>query len=163
MHLSNPPCPHVPSPRTAFTQAKARLLHWGGQTQHRCSTVQHRSSRVLGEALSTAGKSRLQRLLEFARNYRAHSVGNFCGLTGSQEGKPVLRGYLAHETPPPPQDPTVALCLGTCDDPRGCFFLMSEVPLYRGRYRATLAQNREARTRIWSPLLLRSAEVPLLL
>ena len=31
----------------------------------------------------------------------------------------VLQGYLAHENPPPPQDPTVALCLGTYGDPRG--------------------------------------------
>ena len=30
----------------------------------------------------------------------------------------TLQGYLAHETPPP-QDPTVALCLGFFDDPRG--------------------------------------------
>ena len=31
---------------------------------------------------------------------------------------PPLQGYLAHENPPP-QDPTVALCLGTCGDPMG--------------------------------------------
>ena len=28
-------------------------------------------------------------------------------------------GYLADKNPPPLQDPTVALCLGTCGDPRG--------------------------------------------
>ena len=30
----------------------------------------------------------------------------------------VLQGYLAHETPPP-QDPTVSLCLETYSDPLG--------------------------------------------
>ena len=31
--------------------------------------------------------------------------------------------------PPPPQDPTVALSLGTYGDPGVCVFLMNEVPL----------------------------------
>ena len=35
------------------------------------------------------------------------------GMTASQ-----LQGYPTHK-PPPPQDPTVALCLGTYGDPRG--------------------------------------------
>jgi len=31
----------------------------------------------------------------------------------------VVQGLLAHKTPPPPLDPTVALCLGTYGDPMG--------------------------------------------
>ena len=31
----------------------------------------------------------------------------------------LVQGYLAHKKPPPPQDPTVALCLETYGDPRG--------------------------------------------
>jgi len=30
-----------------------------------------------------------------------------------------IQGYLAHKNPLPPQDPTVALCLGTYGSPRG--------------------------------------------
>ena len=41
--------------------------------------------------------------------------------------RPVGRGvcfrvymwYLAHKNPPPPQNPTVAICLGSYGDPRG--------------------------------------------
>ena len=43
----------------------------------------------------------------------------------------TLQGFLAHKEPPPPwEDPTEALCLGTWRDPRGVVFLVSEVPLY---------------------------------
>ena len=30
-----------------------------------------------------------------------------------------LQGYLAYKNPPPPEDPSVALCLGNFGDPRG--------------------------------------------
>ena len=30
-----------------------------------------------------------------------------------------LQGYLTHKNPPPPKDPTIVLCLGTCGGPRG--------------------------------------------
>ena len=30
-----------------------------------------------------------------------------------------IQGYLAHENPPPPQDPTVALCIESYGGPRG--------------------------------------------
>jgi len=44
-----------------------------------------------------------------------------------------LEGYLAHKTPPPPQDTTVALCLGTFGDPRGVGVSHEQkLPLYRG-------------------------------
>ena len=33
--------------------------------------------------------------------------------------RPGLQGYLAHQNPPPPQDPAVALCPGSYGDPRG--------------------------------------------
>ena len=36
-------------------------------------------------------------------------------------GNPV-QGYLAHEKTPPPQDPTVGVCLGPCGGPRGWMF-----------------------------------------
>ena len=35
----------------------------------------------------------------------------------NESGVRVVQGRLAHTTPPPPQDPTAALCLGTCGDP----------------------------------------------
>ena len=31
----------------------------------------------------------------------------------------TLQGYLAHKNPPPPKEPTMALCLGTYGDPMG--------------------------------------------
>ena len=41
----------------------------------------------------------------------------------------LLQGYLAHEKLPLPQEPKVALCLGTYDDPRGAPFFIGEAPL----------------------------------
>ena len=48
----------------------------------------------------------------------------------------TIRGYLAHKKHPPPQDPTVGLCLGTYGDPvglgvcyeRGTLPCIAEVP-----------------------------------
>ena len=34
-------------------------------------------------------------------------------------GMDLVQKYLANKNPPPPQVPTVALCLGTYGDPRG--------------------------------------------
>jgi hypothetical protein len=42
----------------------------------------------------------------------------------------TFQGHLAHNDSTPPQDPRVALCLGTYSDPRGWLFLMRTVPLY---------------------------------
>ena len=42
-------------------------------------------------------------------------------------------GYIYRDTSliktPPPENPTVALCLGTCGDPKGGGVLMSQGPL----------------------------------
>ena len=45
-----------------------------------------------------------------------------------RERQSVVQGFLPHKNPPP-QDPTVALCLGTYDGPGGGGVLMCEVPL----------------------------------
>ena len=45
-----------------------------------------------------------------------------CGCPRGEAGSErecEVEGYLAHKNPPSPQDPTVALYLGTCGDPRG--------------------------------------------
>ena len=67
-----------------------------------------------------------------------------------------VQGCLAHKTPPPPYDPTVALCLGTYGDPMGVglsyergtpeergHVRWSRPPVRRDRYRGTsLIRNR---------------------
>ena len=43
----------------------------------------------------------------------------------------TLQGYLAHNPPSPPKNPTIGLYLGSYGGPRGGgLFLMGEVPLY---------------------------------
>ena len=42
-----------------------------------------------------------------------------CVTSGFVEHSGVVQGYLAHKNPPPPQNPTVALYLGTYGGPRG--------------------------------------------
>ena len=49
--------------------------------------------------------------------------------SGETSNIPELQRYLAHKNPPPPQDPTVAPCLGLYGGSRGGGVLMSEVPL----------------------------------
>ena len=61
-----------------------------------------------------------------ANSYRTPSMWTYQWSVNPSEAG--LQGYLAHEPLPPPQDPTVALCLGIYGDPRVVDIFMSEVP-----------------------------------